>query len=191
MVGAGVHLGVAYDTYSRLRVKKKNQWLTMLQDVLFWFLNVTFIFAWLHAVNNGEMRVYVLLSLLCGYAMYKALFQQIYRSILQKVISIMIYMYNLTLKIIYNLIIKPIIWIYELFVAVILFSVAVIVKVGQFLLSLLLFIFRPFFRIYLLTKGKIKGLWKEYVEKRSAKKEKQKRGFLQVMAKWLFKKKRK
>ena len=80
MVAMGVWLGVAMDTYSRFfhPSKSKSLWLYA-NDVVFWLLQGLLIFYVLYVVNEGELRLYVFLALLCGYAAYRALLQPLYR----------------------------------------------------------------------------------------------------------------
>lgn len=189
MVGAGVYIGLAYETYSRLRWKKKQQLITLIQDLFFWLLNVICIFLWLHYVNQGEMRIYVILSLLCGYAMYKALLQQMYRNILEKIIRSVIYLYRLVVRMIRLFIIQPIVWLYKLIIALIFFIFGLLTKMVQLLYSILLFLARPFIRLYHYVKKKMVQKRKEYQNKKSLKKQTQKKGILKWVANWLFKKK--
>jgi len=200
MVGAGVYLGMSYDTFNRLRVKSRKRWIAALQDLLFWLLNVLLVFIWLQAVNSGEMRTYIFLSLLCGYAMYKALFEAAYKKLLETTINMIISIYRWTVKLIHYMIIKPIIGLYKLTIALILFLIGIIVQLGRILYSFILFLLRPFRRIFMNTWAKYKRKRKlkaeknqqllEAKEKEEAmeKKPKSKEGFFKRVAKWLFKK---
>lgn len=87
MVAMGGWLGIAIDTYSRLiRGRKWNKLITVINDSLFWILQALFIFFILLQINEGEMRFYILLALLCGYSIYRALLYKIYHSVLETTI---------------------------------------------------------------------------------------------------------
>jgi spore cortex biosynthesis protein YabQ len=188
MVGAGVYLAASYDTYNRLRVKKQ-QWLTLIQDLIFWIFNVLFIFIWLKEINEGEMRIYIFLSLFCGYAMYRALLERIYRGFLERVIQSVISLYRFFLQLLRVLIIRPIVWIYKLLIAIALFVIGVIVQVGTILLNVVKFLFRPFIRFFLKRWRNFWGRRRKLKEENIQETPSQKRGFLHWVAKRLFKKK--
>lgn len=146
MIGAGIYLGAAFDTYSRLRWQKKNRWLSILQDILFWILNGLFIFIWLREVNQGEMRVTIFLSLFCGYASYQALFQSSYKKLLEMIIKIIISFYRFIRRLLHIFLFKPIYWLYQSIVTLILFFVGLILKLFHYVYSLFTKTKRGFFR---------------------------------------------
>lgn len=196
MIGAGVYLGASFDTFSRLRLKK-NQTLMIIQDLLFWILNGLFIFIWLKEVNDGEMRIHVLLSLACGYAMYKALFEATYRKLLEKMISMIIAIYRFFIRLMNQLIIQPIIWLYKMLIALLLFLAGLIVALGRYLYRLLLFFYKPLEKLSLylwrqtlgkLLKGKPKESNPDSMETENVKNSKKKRGLFSWVAKWYKKK---
>ncbi|UTW70562.1 spore cortex biosynthesis protein YabQ [Anaerobacillus sp. HL2] len=79
------------DTYSRLiRGRKWKKWMTVINDGLFWILQGLFVFYILLQVNEGEMRFYILLALLCGYSCYRVSLYKIYLKILDAVIHAVI-----------------------------------------------------------------------------------------------------
>jgi len=189
MVGAGVYLGIAFETFSRLRLKKNYKLLTISQDLLFWIVQVAIIFLWLQYVNHGEMRVHVLLSLMCGYAMYKALLETFYKRILERVIRSVVYIYRTIVKAVQIFIIRPAIWLYQVTVALVLFLFGIILKCGHILYSILLFFSRPFSRIFLGFKKRITKKRLEKEKEKSEKKTSGKKGIFTRVANWLFKKK--
>lgn len=189
MVGAGAYLGAAFDVYSRLRVKKHNQWLMIIQDLMFWLVNGLFIFIWLRFVNEGEMRIYIFLSLLCGYAFYKALLQTIFRDMLERWIKMTLALYRFTLRILHIFVLKPLQWLYKIIIALVLFVVSLITQVFNYIYRLILFFIKPIGLFFT-------NWWKRVQEKRKKKnKDKngtldgdEKEGILVWMAKWLFRK---
>lgn len=86
-VSAGIWFGLSFDTYDRLSGSRKSfKWTRVLNDILFWAAQMLIYFFVLLNVNNGEIRFYLFLALLLGFAAYKALLENIYRSVLERVI---------------------------------------------------------------------------------------------------------
>ena len=69
MIGMGIFFGAGLDTYNRfLKRSKRKSWLVFINDILFWILQGLFIFFVLFRVNQGELRIYIFIALLCGFA---------------------------------------------------------------------------------------------------------------------------
>jgi spore cortex biosynthesis protein YabQ len=199
MVGAGAYLGAAFDTFTRLRIKKKNQVLMIIQDMLFWLLNGLLVFIWLKTVNEGEMRIYIFLSLLCGYAFYRALLQNIYQNILERLVRIIILFYRFIIKLCNIFLITPLLWIYKLSVIIILFCAGLVIEFARYLYKLILIMSRPVGSFFVAWWAK---LWVEKdKESKNDEEDKhevdnkngtlvgtEKKGILSWMAKWLFRK---
>ncbi|WP_202081458.1 spore cortex biosynthesis protein YabQ [Caldalkalibacillus salinus] len=170
MVGAGLYLGASHDTYARLRLKK-NQWLTFVQDFLFWLLNGLFIFLWLQWVNEGVVRVYIFLSLLCGYAMYRALFQNLYRRTLDTIIRIVAWSYHTVIKVTDILLIKPMVYLYKMIIALIVMVMTLLLRIGQFGLRFLGVLWRPLGRLISRLRNAIATRFKRWLAHKIKKKE--------------------
>jgi spore cortex biosynthesis protein YabQ len=120
MIGMGVLFGTSLDTYQRfLNRPKRKRWVVFINDLLFWLSQGLSIFYTLFLVNKGEIRFYIFLALLCGFAAYQSLFKRIYMSILEMVIRICISTYRFGEKSFIFLIWKPILWIISLFISLI------------------------------------------------------------------------
>src|SRR6516165_4054961 len=84
MVGMGSAFGAMFDTYQRfLNRPQRKYWIVFVNDVLFWILQAILIFYTLFLVNNGELRFYIFVALLCGFAAYQSLFKRIYLRFLE------------------------------------------------------------------------------------------------------------
>src|SRR5574342_818018 len=95
MVGAGVLFGTSLDTYQRfLNRPKRKRWFVFINDILFWLTQGLSIFYTLFLVNQGEIRFYIFLALLCGFAAYQSLFKRLYLSLLELLIRICISTYR-------------------------------------------------------------------------------------------------
>lgn len=109
MIGMGIFFGAGLDTYNRfLKRSKRKSWLVFINDVLFWILQGLFIFFVLFRVNQGELRFYIFIALLCGFATYQSLFKVIYLKWLEMLISLVISLLKFFSKLVYLLIYKPI-----------------------------------------------------------------------------------
>ncbi|MFD1736910.1 spore cortex biosynthesis protein YabQ [Bacillus salitolerans] len=109
MIGMGSWIGAALDTYGRfLKRPTRARWFVFINDVFFWIVQGLVIFYILLLVNEGELRFYVFLALLCGYAAYKSLFQSYYNKLLEFIITTVIKLYKFLAKLVRVLIIRPI-----------------------------------------------------------------------------------
>ncbi len=79
MIGMGSFFGVMFDTYQRfLDRPNRKSWIVFFNDLLFWVIQALIIFYILFLVNNGELRFYIFIALLCGFAAYQSLLKGIY-----------------------------------------------------------------------------------------------------------------
>ncbi|WBL15194.1 spore cortex biosynthesis protein YabQ [Sutcliffiella sp. NC1] len=109
MIGVGSWLGAAIDTYGRfLQREKRAKWFIFINDVLFWLLQGLITFYVLLLVNEGELRFYILIALLCGYAAYQALLRNIFLRLLETLIQWTINLYLVLEKIFRLIIVRPI-----------------------------------------------------------------------------------
>ena len=79
-----------------------------INDVLFWLLQGLITFYVLLLVNEGELRFYILIALLCGYAAYQALLKNVYLRGLELIIQWSITSYKVIERIVQALILRPI-----------------------------------------------------------------------------------
>jgi spore cortex biosynthesis protein YabQ len=120
MIGMGVLFGTSLDTYQRfLNRPKRKRWVVFINDLLFWLSQGLSIFYTLFLVNKGEIRFYIFLALLCGFAAYQSLFKRLYMSLLEMIIKVCISTYQFGEKTFIFLIWKPILWIISLFISLI------------------------------------------------------------------------
>jgi len=109
MVGIGLFFGISLDTYQYfLKRPVRKRIIVFFHDLLFWIFQALLLFYVLFLVNQGEVRIYIILALLLGFAIYQALFKSVYIRLLKLVISISIRFYHLIVKLLINLIYKPI-----------------------------------------------------------------------------------
>jgi spore cortex biosynthesis protein YabQ len=109
MIGMGSWLGAALDTYNRfLQRQDRKHWIVFMNDILFWIVQGLVIFYVLLLVNEGELRFYIFLAILCGYAAYQSLFRIIYLKVLEWMISLAMRLYRFFIRLCYYLIVRPI-----------------------------------------------------------------------------------
>ncbi|PFG03320.1 spore cortex biosynthesis protein YabQ [Bacillus sp. es.036] len=138
MVAMGVWLGIAMDTYSRfLHPNRKKNWFLYANDVVFWLLQGLIIFYVLYFVNEGAIRFYVFLAILCGYSAYRALFQPLYRRLLERIILVVLATSRFIKSLFLHLIYKPL-----RFILKVLFSLCMMIV--SMMTTIIWFIFNVF-----------------------------------------------
>ncbi|KFN01605.1 spore cortex biosynthesis protein YabQ [Bacillus clarus] len=150
MIGMGAWIGASLDTYQRfLKRTQRKRWLVFIHDILFWIVQALLVFYVLLLVNEAELRIYVFLALLCGFAAYQSLLKALYMKMLNFLIYIFVQTIQFFIRIIQLLMIKPVIIIAQLVVAFILFLFRILLSIGhvlwRFLVWILLFVWKVFF----------------------------------------------
>ncbi|WAA12348.1 spore cortex biosynthesis protein YabQ [Fervidibacillus halotolerans] len=149
MIGVGVWLGMAVDTYHRLFNRKRHKgWYVFIQDFLFWLFQALFTFYILFLVNNGELRFYIFLAILCGFAVYQSLLKHLYLSALEQSIGFVHWFYKMLRTIFYRGVCKPIITIIGFFITICLFILrgiwTIARQISKLILSILYIFSKPF-----------------------------------------------
>ena len=172
MIGMGSLFGAMFDTYQRfLNRPKRKQWIVFFNDLLFWMIQAVIIFYTLFLVNNGELRFYIFLALVCGFAAYQSLFKGIYLHLLEVSIKTTVAVIRFIKKAFHLLIYKPILGLIQLIIIIIISigrGLLTLVRfMGKVLLFILKIIFVPFQKIMLifwklLPKGLKKSVEKLY-----------------------------
>jgi spore cortex biosynthesis protein YabQ len=136
MIGMGVLFGATLDTYNRfLNRSQRKRWLVFLNDLLFWVFQALAIFYILFSVNFGELRFYIFIALLCGFAGYQALLKQSFIHLLEKLIHFFISLYNLLVSMVKKLVYSPIRWLVVLLITLVLSIAKGLLKTVTFLLK--------------------------------------------------------
>ncbi|WP_174881884.1 spore cortex biosynthesis protein YabQ, partial [Metabacillus niabensis] len=129
MVGMGGWLGAALDTYGRfLKRPLRARWVVFINDLLFWLVQGLILFYLLLLVNEGELRIYIFLAVLCGYAAYQSLLKKIYLQLLELFIQTSLTIYRLFIRAGQLMIVKPIVGTIQLLIAIILGAVNILWK---------------------------------------------------------------
>jgi spore cortex biosynthesis protein YabQ len=146
MIGMGSWLGAALDTYGRfLQRPKRAHWVVFINDILFWVIQGLIVFYVLLLVNDGELRFYIFLALLCGYAAYQSLFRSIYLKLLEFIIRTCISLYRFFVRTCYYLIVRPIQLIFQFLLVVLMGSGRVLLFVAQIVYKMIKLILKVLF----------------------------------------------
>lgn len=130
MIAMGSIFGASLDTYNRfLQRGKRKKWIVFINDVMFWLIQGLAIFYILFLVNYGEIRFYIFIALVCGFAAYQALMKNIYVKLLEAIINAIIAIYQFIQRLFMSLIFHPIKWI-------VLAIITLSITLGKVLLSL-------------------------------------------------------
>lgn len=148
MVGMGSWLGAALDTYGRfLKRPMRARWVVFINDFMFWLVQGLILFYILLLVNEGELRVYIFLAVLCGYATYQSLLKQLYLRFLELLIQTSLAIYRFLIKIGHVMLVKPIIGLFQLVTTILLGLLHLllnIIKWGyKILITIIKFLFMP------------------------------------------------
>jgi spore cortex biosynthesis protein YabQ len=144
MIGMGSMFGVMLDTYQRfLNRPNRKSWIVFFNDLLFWTIQALLIFYILFLVNNGELRFYIFIALLCGFAAYQSLFKGFYLQLLETLINLAISIYRFLRKTFLLLVYKPVLGLIGL-------VISIIVLIGKGVFTLVKFVYKV---LLILLKG--------------------------------------
>ncbi len=128
MVLAGIYLGMALETFRRFSpIFKQRKVLVYCLEVCFWLMQTFILFYILYLANYGELRLYVFLACLLGFSIYKALLAPSYQKILEFLIRLILWIYELMKKIIRLLLINPIKWLLSVLLKILLGFLTVVI----------------------------------------------------------------
>lgn len=106
----GIYLGAMFDTSERLtQALREKVVVSFLFQFIFWLAQSFSIFYVLVKINGGQVRLYFIIAIIIGFWFYFALCRKLFQRFLEKVISLVKWVYNLVAHIIWLLLIKPII----------------------------------------------------------------------------------
>lgn len=104
----GLLIGILFDIFRILRKSFKTpDFITYLEDILFWILSALILLYSIFKFNNGELRMYIFLGVILGLMIYLLVFSKLF-------VQVSVYIINFIKKMIYTLIIIPIKFIIKL-----------------------------------------------------------------------------
>ena len=120
----GILIGLLFDFFRILRKSFKTpDFVTYIEDIVFWFLTGLIILYSIFTFNNGELRAYIFIALFIGIVIYiLALSKYIIKinvtiikfikSIASKIINILMFPFKIVLNLLKKVFLKPIRFIY-------------------------------------------------------------------------------
>jgi spore cortex biosynthesis protein YabQ len=170
MIGMGSLFGVMFDTYQRfLDRPNRKSWIVFFNDLLFWVIQALIIFYILFLVNNGELRFYIFVALLCGFAAYQSLFKGAYLRLLEFMINTVIAISRFLRRTFQLLIYKPVLGLIQLVISVMILLGRGLFSLVKLIFKVLLFILKvlwvPIEKIILILWKLLPKSIKKYVEK--------------------------
>lgn len=174
MIGMGLLFGISLDTYQYfLKRPVRKRIIVFFHDLLFWIFQALLLFYVLFLVNQGEVRIYIILALFLGFAIYQALLKATYLRLLKLVISISIRFYHLIVKLLINIVYKPIKSLIFLLISIVVFLYKGLMALAKYTVRVLSFIlkiiFLPFKWLFSLVWLMLPKQGKNSVEKFSSK----------------------
>lgn len=114
----GIVIGVLFDIFRIIRRSFKTpDFLTYIEDILFWLMAGIILLFTIFTFNNGEIRLYIFVSLLFGLTIYLLTLSKFFIKINVKIIGILKKIVCYPIKLIYNFIKKfifrPIIFVFN------------------------------------------------------------------------------
>jgi len=116
----GILIGLLFDIFRILRKSfKTSDFITILQDILFFLLTGVIVIYTVFKFNNGELRSYVLLGISTGLTAYMLLFSKIFikinvliigfiKKVVAFIINIILYPFKLIFNILRKILLKPV-----------------------------------------------------------------------------------
>ncbi|MCA0972706.1 spore cortex biosynthesis protein YabQ [Halobacillus litoralis] len=139
MIGGGIIVGASLDMFERFFHKRnKRSWFEIFYQLGFWFCQAVLLFYILYLANYGELRVYVFIAVVCGFAMYRALFQTFFNKWLNRLIRWAVSVMNVLKKLGYYFIVWPVQTLITLIFSLLLVVYKILLK-GILLLFIILF----------------------------------------------------
>lgn len=120
----GILIGLIFDIFRILRKSfKTSDFVTIIQDIIFFIISSSLILYTVFKFNNGEIRSFVLIGLISGICIYLLIFSKIFikinveiinfiKKIIKRIITIILYPFNLLWNLIRKIFLKPISFIF-------------------------------------------------------------------------------
>lgn len=91
----GFSIGLLFDIFRIFRKSfKTNDFITYIQDFIFWILTGIIVLYSIFTFNNGELRGYIFIAIFLGIILYLLLLSNYVVSIFTKIIKIVVYPFN-------------------------------------------------------------------------------------------------
>lgn len=162
MLLSGMVIGAGFDTYRVFiwRIKIRG-WLLVLCDFLFWLSFIFMVFGTLLRINGGVVRIYIFVAIFGGMGLYYLFIRGFYLWALHKIMRFFGWLYRLFKKILYVLLVAPILFIVKMAVALFLLLIHFLWRMCLFFGRGIMFLLGPVLRLprrfWLRTKNRLGG----------------------------------
>jgi spore cortex biosynthesis protein YabQ len=147
MVACGMTMGLLYDTYRIMKGQTGLRgWLLIICDLLFWASCTFLVFGTLLRVNEGIVRMYLFLGMAVGAVVYFVLLHRLYVRLFLELIRWVKAVYRFVTKLITLLVIKPLIFLYQVLLSTTIVLLLSVWKTLQFIYHIFVKILSPWGR---------------------------------------------
>lgn len=134
----GILIGCSLETFRHFgRFYRRNVFFVYISEVLFWLLQMAFLYYVLWQLNDGILRIYFILAVLVGWQLYHLFFKKIYLPFMRGVFYVCHLFFQVLYHMVRLIIYWPIYFIWKVLITVIRFIFLPIIVVFQWVLSLL------------------------------------------------------
>lgn len=147
MSTCGVLMGIGFDTYHVFKAKSKLPlWMVFFLDLLFWVGSMGLVFWILVKVNDGIIRFPIFFGMIFGAWVYFVVGSKMYIQFLHRMIKFCQWLYRTILLIIDTLVVRPVLFIYQVIWMVLAFLYSVLLAIAGFVWKVTRFVTSPFAR---------------------------------------------
>ena len=116
----GLLIGLLFDIFRILRKSFKTpDFITYIEDIIFWILSGLLLLYSIFKFNNGELRLFILIGIVAGISIYILIFSKIFVNTSVFIINLLKKTFNILIivpikfisKLIYKILIKPLVFI--------------------------------------------------------------------------------
>lgn len=147
MFSSGWALGVLFDVYRVVsRTLHLSRWIMAVLDLVYWIAATLFVFKILYYSNQGEVRFFVFLGLLLGTVFYFYFISSYTVIAVKLVLKLLENLYDIVVRCIELLIVRPILLLYKLFIILL----GILTAIAMFLFKIMVQLFYP---LWFVTRG--------------------------------------
>lgn len=134
----GILVGCSLETFRHFgRFYRRNVFFVYVSEILFWLIQVAFLYYVLWQLNDGIFRLYFILAVLVGWQIYELFLKKIYLAFMRGVF----YVFNMLFQVLYQIVRLIVYWpvyiVWKVFMTIVRFIFSPIIMVFQWILSLL------------------------------------------------------
>lgn len=137
MVAGGFYLGIALETHRRFAIYwKRRTVFRFVLEILFWLVQIVFLYYILFQTNYGALRAYVFVACLLGFSMYHVLFKKMYQAFLEYMVSLLRMIYRCIRLVIQTVFFRPFVALLHIILACVLCVIQIVVYILRHVFNL-------------------------------------------------------